>query len=353
MAGTCQAGAMSDCSSSADRPLVSAVIPTRNRPELLAGAIRSALRQTWTHLEVIVVVDGPDEGTISFLNRLTDARVRMVLLPEPGGGSAARNAGVRAARGEWIAFLDDDDEWLPKKIERQMRAARDAIVWFPIISSRLIAQSPAISRVLPPRLYETPQPVADYLFCRSSLGDPGGLMQTSTLLAPRELLLAVPFNEGLAMHQDWDWLIRTASFEGVAITMVAEPLSLWRVDDGRATVGRSDRWQFSLAWIREMRSLISPRAFSWFLAVQCAWRARNGHASAGARAGLLWAFLFQGKPEWRSFVHSLIFAAIPAGVRQRIRDRLWRNSGRLNPAPGLHLAFVRPAAPPALRKTSL
>lgn len=343
---------MSDCTSSADRPLVSAVIPTRNRPELLACAVRSALRQSWTSLEVIVVVDGPDDSTVASLNRFSDPRLRVVFLPAARGGSAARNAGVRAARGEWVAFLDDDDEWLPRKVEYQIRAARRSPVWFPIISSRLIAQSPALSRVLPPRPYESPQPVADYLFCRSGLGDPGGLMQTSTLLAPRDLLLAVPFSEGLAMHQDWDWLIRVAGFEGVAITMLAEPLSVWRVDDERATVGRAANWQFSLAWIREMRTLISPRAFSWFLAVQCAWRARSCHASAAARAALLWAYLFQGRPEWQSFVHSLIFAAIPSGVRQMIRDRLWRKVGWRNPAPGLHLAFVRQAPPPALRQTS-
>lgn len=316
------------------------------------GAVRSALRQTWTNLEVIVVVDGPDEPTVASLNHISDPRLRVVLLPTPRGGSAARNAGVRAARSEWIAFLDDDDEWLPKKIERQMRAMRGTFVWFPVISCRLIAQSPAMSRVLPPRLYESPQPVADYLFCRSSLGDPGGLMQTSTLLAPRDLLLAVPFSDGLTMHQDWDWLIRVATYEGVAITMLPEPLSLWRVDDERRTVGRTTNWQFSLAWIRAMRGLISPRAFSWFLAVQCAWRARSSHAGLGERAALLWAYLFQGRPEWQSFVHSLIFTAIPAGVRQKIRDRLWRRSGRLNPAPGLHLAFVRQAEPPALRQTS-
>jgi len=343
---------MFDCTSSADRPLVSAVIPTRNRPELVGCAVRSALRQSWNNLEVIVVVDGADEATVASLNRFSDPRLRVVLLPSLRGGSGARNAGVRAARGEWIAFLDDDDEWLPKKIERQMRAARASFVWFPVVSCRLIAQSPAISRVLPPRLYESPQPVADYLFCRSGLGDPGGLMQTSTLLAPRDLLLAVPFREGLAMHQDWDWLIHVAGFEGVTITMLPEPLSLWRVDDERRTVGRSTNWQFSLAWIREMRSLISPRAFSWFLAVQCAWRARSSHAGLAARAALLWAYLFQGRPEWQSFVHSLVFAAIPAGVRQKVRDRVWRNASRLNPAPGLHLAFVRQAGPPALRRSS-
>lgn len=339
--------------SSADRPLVSAVIPTRDRPGLLALAVRSALRQSWPNLEIIVVVDGPDPATETYLATVTDPRVRVILLPRPSGGSTARNYGVHAARGEWIAFLDDDDEWLPKKIEHQMRAGRESSAWFPVVSCRLIAQSPTASRVLPPRVYEPPQPIADYLFCRTSLCDPGGLMQTSTLLAPRDLLLAIPFTEGLPMHQDWDWLIRAAACEGVGLSMLSEPLSIWRVDDGRARVGHAPAWRSSLAWVREMRPVISPRAFSWFLAIQCAWRAHAAHAGLRARAGLLWAFLFQGKPEWRSFLHSLIFAGTSSRLRAALRTRLGIGRGRANGDAGLHLAFTRQAPRPALRKTSL
>jgi glycosyltransferase involved in cell wall biosynthesis len=216
---------MSNHHTNSDAPLVSAIIPTRDRPDLLAGAIRSAFRQTWRQLEVIVVVDGPDETTGEYLEAIHDPRLRVIYLPERRGGSDARNAGVRAACGEWIAFLDDDDEWLPEKIERQMRAAHAMPDWFPVVSCRLIAQSPTTSRVLPPRPYSQPEPIAEFLFCRSSLRDPGGVMQSSTLLAPRELLLAVPFRSGLAMHQDWDWLIRIASYKGVVLSMVPQPLA--------------------------------------------------------------------------------------------------------------------------------
>jgi glycosyltransferase involved in cell wall biosynthesis len=197
-----------------DYPLVSAIIPTRDRPALLACAMRSALRQTWPNLEVIVVVDGPDPLTEADLQTFADPRLRVIFLDERRGGSDARNSGVRAACGEWIAFLDDDDEWLPDKIAQQMRAAHAMPDWFPVVSCRLIAQSPTTSRVLPLRTYEQPQSIADFLFCRTSLRDPGGVLQCSTLLAPRELLLAVPFKSGLPMHQDWDWLIRVAAHKG-------------------------------------------------------------------------------------------------------------------------------------------
>jgi glycosyltransferase involved in cell wall biosynthesis len=329
--------------------MVSAIIPTQGRPALLACAVRSALRQTWTRMEVVVVVDGPDPATASLLETFTDPRLRVVYLPERCGGAAARNAGVRAAGGEWIAFLDDDDEWHPEKIARQMAAVAKTRDWFPIVTCRVIAQSLSSSRVLPRSVYEPSQPVADYLFCRTGLFDPGGLMQTSTLLAPRDLLLAIPFREELFLHQDWDWIIETSAHEGVGIVMVAKPLVTWRVEDDRDSVGRNTSWQTSLGWIREVRPLISARAFSSFVAVQCAWRAQRSGAGLRARLDILRAFVFEGRPELRSLAHFLIFSVLPTPLRRSVRDHIRRDVDR----GGLSLAFAREPATAALRKSSV
>ncbi|HEY1501400.1 MAG TPA: glycosyltransferase family 2 protein [Acidobacteriaceae bacterium] len=343
---------ISDTVSKSDRPLVSAVIPTRNRPQLLTSAIRSVLRQTWWNMEAIVVVDGPDPATAACLDTITDARLRVVFLTEHRGGCDARNAGVRAARGEWIAFLDDDDEWLPEKIERQMRAAHQMPDWFPVVSCRLIAQSPTTSRILPLEPYLAPQPIADFLFCRKTLRDPSGVMQSSTLLTSRELLLAVPFQSGLKMHQDIDWVIRAASYRGVGFSMLRQPLSIWRVGDAYTSVGSNPDWRFSLSWIRGSRNVISARAFSWFVAVQCVWRARAGRAGLAARLSILRSFLFEGSPGIRSSLIFLIFALVPRTIRRSLRKGLQRVRGDADPALGLHLAFARKPAAPVLRKSS-
>ena len=105
-------------------PLVSAVIPTCNRPNLVVRAVKTALSQTYPNMEVIVVVDGPDDSTSQALGAIADPRIQIITLPQRLGGSGARNAGVQAAKGEWIAFLDDDDEWMPSKIECQLDIAR-------------------------------------------------------------------------------------------------------------------------------------------------------------------------------------------------------------------------------------
>ncbi|WP_428939623.1 glycosyltransferase family 2 protein [Fontivita pretiosa] len=101
--------------------LLSVVIPTYNRAQIVIRAIDSALAQTLPPDEIIVVDDGSTDGTCELLHsRYRDARIRVVRQAN-AGVSAARNAGVRAARGQWIAFLDSDDEWHPQKLATQIR----------------------------------------------------------------------------------------------------------------------------------------------------------------------------------------------------------------------------------------
>lgn len=105
-------------------PLVSVVIATYNYGEYLAGAIESALGQTLTDIEVIVVDDGSTDDTLQVLDRYRDdRRVRVVQL-DHSGQPAAKNAGIRQCRGEFVAFLDADDLWLPTKLEKQISLFR-------------------------------------------------------------------------------------------------------------------------------------------------------------------------------------------------------------------------------------
>ena len=107
--------------------LISVVIPTFNRVQQVQSALRSVLAQTYPEFEAIVVDDGSTDGTGQALQTLirqegsNSSRVRYFFQPNRGQ-SAARNIGIEDARGEWIAFLDSDDVWLPEKLEWQVRA---------------------------------------------------------------------------------------------------------------------------------------------------------------------------------------------------------------------------------------
>lgn len=108
--------------------LLSIIIPTYNRPQLLVRAVKSALAQTIEDFEVIVVDDCSSEP----INLPEHPRLQIISLPENQGGSAARNIDLKAARGHWINFLDDDDELLPHTAEVSLEALQNTTLPKPV-----------------------------------------------------------------------------------------------------------------------------------------------------------------------------------------------------------------------------
>ncbi|MFW5983229.1 MAG: glycosyltransferase family 2 protein [bacterium] len=99
-------------------PFFTVVIPTHNRPQLLREAVDSVLAQTFEDFELLVVDDHSDTPAEETLSDYNDPRIKTLYNNRSRGGNGARNTGIFAARGEWIAFLDDDDVWLPEKLEK-------------------------------------------------------------------------------------------------------------------------------------------------------------------------------------------------------------------------------------------
>jgi glycosyltransferase involved in cell wall biosynthesis len=246
-------------------PLVSAVIPTRNRPNLVCSAVRSALNQSYTDLEVVVVVDGPDSATTQVLGAFHEPRLRVIALPENVGGSEARNIGVREARGEWIALLDDDDEWLPHKLEIQMPVAFRSKRKYPVVTCRFIARRDSGDSLMPHRTPRREEPLSEYLFRRKSLRYGEGIIQTSTIVAPKALFALVSFAPKLSRHQDWDWLLRVAKLEDAGIEWSWDALALFNIGSGHHRLSRSSRPSESIEWAIG-NALLTKRAFSYFVA---------------------------------------------------------------------------------------
>lgn len=109
------------------RPLVSVIIPARNAESTLRQTLRSVVDQTYSQLEIIVVDDGSTDRTAAIAEEFCAADSRARLLRKPNGGVAsARNLGIEQSRGEWLAPIDSDDLWHPRKIEKQMAVALGA-----------------------------------------------------------------------------------------------------------------------------------------------------------------------------------------------------------------------------------
>jgi hypothetical protein len=301
-------------------PEVSAVIPTRNRPEWVYRAMQSVLSQTHQNIEAIVVIDGPDPETESALKALRDPRVQVIALTENVGGSEARNIGIRAARGEWIGLLDDDDLWLPRKIEQQLNRAKQSNARYPVISSRVLGRTDKGDYPLPKLVYDGGQPVGDYLFCRNGFSNSNGLLQTSTLLAPRVFMLLQPFRRGLKKHQDWDWILRAAQHPDCTIVMLPEVLSVFDMAGVRKSVSRALAWKFSADWAREMRPFLSTRAYSHFIAIYCVCSAASEKAGPGVYLQLFRMLIKEGRFSLGAFGRFALYSLFPASFREWVRQ---------------------------------
>lgn len=179
-------------------PLISVIIPTYDRRTLLLRAIESALRQTYSNLEIIVVDDASLEDVRPVIESIGDPRILYLRQDAHRGGAAARNAGIRAAAGKYIAFLDDDDEWEPDKLAVQSVVLDqfDAVLCMSTVGSdRNVAQL-------------VRKKICDLDQLRKGMPPVGG---TSALMARRDLLKETLFDEQLPRCQDWDLLIRLAN----------------------------------------------------------------------------------------------------------------------------------------------
>jgi glycosyltransferase involved in cell wall biosynthesis len=106
--------------------MISVLVPTFNRRSTIGRTIESILGQTYADFELIILDDGSTDGTVDFIReKFNDPRIRIERVEENAGVDATRNRGLEKARGEFVAFLDSDDEWLPHALERAMTAMHD------------------------------------------------------------------------------------------------------------------------------------------------------------------------------------------------------------------------------------
>ncbi len=300
-------------------PGVSVVIPTRARPELVMRAVRSALAQTVHNIEVIVVVDGPDPITVEALAGCDDPRLHVVPLSTSGGAPAARNVGVRHAAGTWVALLDDDDEWLPEKLAHQLALAAQATLPMPIVASRLLVRTPRAAFVLPRRLPQPGEPISEYLAVRHGLFHGDGFIQTSTIMAPTELLRRVPFTDGLRRLQELDWTLRCLQLDGVGLRYAEQPLVIWYADENRSRVSFDAPWRQSLEWLEETRPRVTPRAYA-----ALAMSVVSSMAATSNDPRVFYHLLRQaqrhGRPGVLDYVTFLQVWLVPQALRRSVRD---------------------------------
>jgi glycosyltransferase involved in cell wall biosynthesis len=221
---------------SPSRPLVSVVIPTFNRAYVVARAIDSVLEQTYRPCEIFVVDDGSTDNTADVLRSYKD---RIVYIRQDNAGpAAARNRGIREAKGEFVAFLDSDDVWLATKLERQVTSLQCAGEHVPCCLCNSILEMPEC------------EGRTSFDMARLSLTEPQGFcLNPAAILATRFILFVQSvmvrrsfllecggFDERLWFMEDHDLALRLA-LRGPWV-LVREPLTRWcgALDDGNLSV---------------------------------------------------------------------------------------------------------------------
>lgn len=229
---------------------VSVVIPAYNAAQTIARAVGSVLAQTLPPREIIVVDDASTDGTIAKARAL--GPVKPVVLPKQRGAGAARNAGIRAAAGPWIAFLDADDEWLPQKLEKQCAAApgpRSAVF---CASEEFGPDGISMGDTLRGVSVDC-SPDAFKSLLKTNF------MATPTVMASRQLLTELGgFDETLPVAEDQDLWIRLAA----AGELVYVPETLVRVHvraESLSSYRRSDQSRHVLPMIERHLTKFSDR----------------------------------------------------------------------------------------------
>ncbi|SFR99085.1 glycosyltransferase family 2 protein [Sphingomonas jatrophae] len=302
-------------------PVVSVVIPTARRPAAVCRAVATVLAQTMADLEVIVVVDGDDPATDEALGAVPDQRLRVIHNGRRRGAGEARNIGADAARGAWVAFLDDDDEWLPTKLAAQLAAAPAEPA---IVMTQYQVVGAAGTFIRPTQVYDEAVPFDEWLFDRQSWTRSGeGFIQSSSLMVPKALFSRLRFTT--KQHEDWEFVLRAVKQHGHRLVTVAEPLVVYYAPDTLASLSGTHTWQRSIAWGWRLRRLMSPRGFSGY----CLTVAAQMAATRGTRRAfgpLLKTAFAHGAPTAKQLFAFVYFWLSP--VRFRHRLRAWMQAER-------------------------
>jgi glycosyltransferase involved in cell wall biosynthesis len=222
-------------------PQVSVVLPTRNRSAMLRKSLLSGLDQDGIRLEVIVVDDGSSDDTAEQLAQIDDQRLTVLGDHPPQGVARARNAAIERARGEWIAFLDDDDLWAPGYLRAQLDTAAEQELSL-CYSGRIEIdeRGEVINNAHAPQ----PRQLARRLLANNAIGGPTGVIVRAELLAR-----IGRFDERLSALADWDLWIRAT--RGGRAGACAEPLVAHRNHPTRMMVADAAEIMAEFELLRE------------------------------------------------------------------------------------------------------
>ncbi len=218
-------------------PLVSVIIPTRNRFKLLKRSIGSVLGQSYKNMEVIIIDDASIDKTSELIKKIKDKRVKFIRFKKHQGAAKARNAGLKKAKGELIAFNDDDDLWHEKKLEKQIKAFRNASEKIGVVYTRMKRTDGRKAKYFPDEVVgeegKKEGEIQRELYLENFVGLP-------TAVVKKECFEKVGlFDEKLPCYEDWELFLRISQrfhFKCLPQILIEAPILLTGLTSKRKVV---------------------------------------------------------------------------------------------------------------------
>ena len=235
--------------------MISVVIPLYNKEASIAQSLKSVLSQEYDDFEVVIVDDGSTDGSVSIVEAMNNPRIRLIK-QENGGPSKARNTGVKNAKGEWILFLDADDELEPDALEYFANLIRKfsdfkffCAPFYDSIGGHKSLSFQYIDGIVKDPFYE---------FCIRRV-----MPRTGSFICSRELCLAEPFNDSIRRYEDFEWLFRI--YKRTNIYSASKPVLTTNVDFNAASHARSDIKEDFMGHLNFMNQSFSEKMALYFL----------------------------------------------------------------------------------------
>ena len=185
--------------------LVSIVIPAYNRENIIRECLESVLNQTYKNIEIIVVDDCSDDNTVNVVNSIGDERIRCCKLQQNSGACFARNYGAALARGEYIAFQDSDDIWLPEKLEKQVKYLEKGNFDMVFCGMQRIMEGKTEKFFYPPMDFDESGSAPEQILFENRIS-------TQCILMCKYVFEKVKFDPEIKRFQDWDYAINAAHY---------------------------------------------------------------------------------------------------------------------------------------------
>lgn len=235
------------------QPFFSVVIPLYNRERLIENTIKSVLNQDFSlPIEIIVVDDGSKDDSAKVVKGIGDPCIKY-FYQNNAGATVARNRGIDAAIGKYIALLDSDDTFLPHHLQANYEALKEDPEL--VLYSRIVVDRGTAGTFLkPPRGIARNEHMSDYL-----LRD-RGFVQTSTVVLSSSLAKLVRYREGLPYGQDTDFAIRLYG-HGAKFKMLQDPGAIWVDLDDANRVSSKFTSASRIEWLESVKEIITPRAY--------------------------------------------------------------------------------------------